>query len=165
MLELFVFNAVMRSGLFKQTDLVIAPLKSQDGDNLYLTELAKTFNIHNTQCFRDVDRQNIFGIVETAGDGYKGFDTAVRALAAAAAKEEMPPSEGDPSAGGGGSSGWWRAGGGVSQELLRCRGTKSTATPPPSPPSTKATQDSASEEDIETGVGEEAPGEEVIASA
>ena len=164
MLELFVFNAVMRSGLFKSSDLVIAPLKSKHGDNLYLSELAKTFNIHNTQCFRDVDRQTIFGIVETAGDGYKGFDTAVRALAAAAAKEEMPPSEGDPSAGGEGSSGWWRAGGGVQQELLRCRGTKSTATPPPSPPSTKATQDSGTEDDIEAGMGEEEEQEE-IASA
>lgn len=90
MLELFVFNSVMRSGLFKPSDLVVAPLKSADGDMLgQLKRLADTFNVHDSQCYRDVDRETIFGIVETAGDGHKGFDSAVRSLAGDAWRRSM----------------------------------------------------------------------------
>ena len=155
MLELFVFNIVQRSGLFKSSDLIITPLKSKDG-GLHLKHLAETFNIHNTQCFRDVDRQTIFGIVETAGDGHKGFDAAVRALAAGAAGE-MPPAEDDPTRGGT-TGGWYRAGGAVGQELLY-RGKKTSSAPPspPSPPNStgEPTEELAVTEDLEAGLGEE----------
>ena len=80
MLELFVFKACQRCGLFADSELVIAPLKSNDTD-LHLRDLAEKFNIHDTKCYRDVDRQTIFGIVETAGDGHLGFTEAVRSLA------------------------------------------------------------------------------------
>ena len=158
MLELYVFNSVMRSGLFKQSDLVIAPLKSK-GSSLHLEKLAATFNIHDTQCMREVDRQTIFGIVEAAGDGHKGFDAAVRALAAVAAGE-TPPSEGDTFSGtaGGGSSGWYRAGGAYGQEMHH-RGQKTSAPPsPPSAPSpTSAVEELAAavDGDLEAGIDEE----------
>ena len=93
MLELFVFKACQRCGLFADSELVIAPLKSNDTD-LHLRDLAEKFNIHDTKCYRDVDRQTIFGIVETAGDGHTGFTEAVLSLAKGAGEAigaEVPP--------------------------------------------------------------------------
>ena len=131
MLELFVFKACQRCGLFGDEELVIAPLRSKD-TNLHLSELANTFNIHNTKCFRDVDRQTIFGIVETAGDGAIGFTDAVRALAKAAGEQvsgEMPPvSEVPGSSSAGGSD--------KPSGNLRRRKDPSAPTPPPSPGAT-----------------------------
>jgi len=138
MLELFVFNSVQRSGLFRSSDLIIAPLKSKttgNADVSMLANLAASFNVHNTMCFRDVDRQTIFGIVETAGDGHKGFDNAVRALAAGAAAGEMPPADVDVSAS--------EASGGTAR---RRRGV---ASPPRSPPmSDEAAGSSSSDEEV-----------------
>ena len=152
MLELFVFNSVMRSGLFKSSDLVIVPLKSK-GSSLHLERLAQTFNIHDTQCFLDIDRQTILGIVETAGDGHKGFDAAVRALAAIAAGE-VPPSEDLDRTGVAGTTGWYRAGGAVHQELHH-RGQKTSAPPSPPDPTDEldATEDELdATEDVEAGI-------------
>ena len=44
-------------------------------------------------CYRDEDKQSIFGIIETAGDGRVGFNDAVRSLANAATMDEahVPP--------------------------------------------------------------------------
>ena len=172
MLELFVFNSVVRSGLFQPTDLVIAPLKNKDSGR-DLERLAQTFNIHDTQCLLDRDRQTILGIVETAGDGHEGFDAAVRALAAIAAAEvppsegaiaagEMPPSE-DQECTSGGTTGWYRAGGAVHQELIQ-RGHKTSVPPSPpvtrspplttSPPETQMDELDATE-DVEAGLGED----------
>ena len=138
MLELFVFNSVQRSGLFRSSDLIIAPLKSKttgNADVSMLANLAASFNVHNTMCFCDVDRQTIFGIVETAGDGHKGFDNAVRALAAGAAAGEMPPADVDVSAS--------EASGGTAR---RRRGV---ASPPRSPPmSDEAAGSSSSDEEV-----------------
>ena len=92
MLELFVFKACQRCGLFADSELVIAPLKSNDTD-LHLRDLAEKFNIHDTKCYRDVDRQTIFGIVETAGDGHLGFTEAVRSLAKAAGEQSADEPE------------------------------------------------------------------------
>ena len=46
---------------------------------------------HNTNCFRDEDKQSIFGIIETAGDGRMGFNDAVRSLANATIVNDDPP--------------------------------------------------------------------------
>jgi hypothetical protein len=51
-------------------------------------QLGQDFDIHNTRCFRDEDKQSIFGIIETAGDGRVGFNDAVRSLANAASANE-----------------------------------------------------------------------------
>ena len=82
--QLYVFNTMMRTGLFRKSDLIIAPLTGSDNIK-QLERLAETFNSHDTQCVREVDRQTIFAIVETAGDGHRGFDAAVRSLSAMAA--------------------------------------------------------------------------------
>ena len=143
MLELFVFNSVQRSGLFTAADLIIAPLKSGGGDgDMHLNELAETFNVHDTKCFRDVDRQTIFGIVETAGDGKKGFDTAVRSLARAAMTPVLAPVSGEmPPADTG------LVGGKGSDATTRRRTASKGASPPPSPPKTSDDEIASGEED------------------
>ena len=149
MLELYVFNTMMRSGLFKPSDLILAPLA---GNTVELEKLAQSFNIHDTKCFRDVDRQTIFAIIETAGDGHKGFDQAVRTLSAIAAGE-VPPAEEDAYPVSSSMTAWHRAGAGVGQEMHH-RGKKTSAPPsPPSPPMGEAPEEqeemNAVEEDLE----------------
>ena len=122
MLELFVFKACQRCGLFSDAELVIAPLRTNE-TNLHLSSLAQKFNIHDTRCFRDVDRQTIFGIVETAGDGAIGFTEAVRSLAKAAGEQvggEMPPVSEMPGA--------------SDAPTAKLRRRASGASAPPSPP-------------------------------
>ena len=86
MLELFVFNALQRTDYFPDaSDLIIEPLKTNT--SLGLADLATSFNLMDTQCYRYVDRQTIFGIVETAGDGSAGFTEAVRQLARGAGEK------------------------------------------------------------------------------
>ena len=143
MLELFVFKACQRCGLFSDTELVIAPLKTS-GTNMHLADLASTFNIHHTKCFRDVDRQTIFGIVETAGDGAIGFTEAVRSLAKAAGEQvggEMPPVSEMPGA--------------SDAPTAKLRRRASGASVPPSPPSPTACKDAAAEVDVEVGADTE----------
>jgi hypothetical protein len=123
MLELFVFKACQRCGLFSDEHLLIAPLRTSS-TNFHLAELATKFNIHHTQCFRDVDRQTIFGIVETAGDGAIGFTEAVKALAKAAGEQvgsEMPPVAEVPGATD------------AEARAARLRKRNPTKSPPPSP--------------------------------
>ena len=103
MLELFVFTSCQRCGLFDEAELEVEPLHGSDASSTssssasppagssaphshysHLEKLARSFRIHDTACYRDVDRETIFGIVETAGDGSAGFTDAVRALARAA---------------------------------------------------------------------------------
>ena len=133
MLELFVFKACQSCGLFTDSELIIAPLRTMGGANTHLADLANKFNIHDTMCFRDVDRQTIFGIVETAGDGHLGFTEAVRSLAKAAGKElgdEVPPAEEMPS---GSKSSPSRRSSTSPQALRKRANAKGGVTPPPSP--------------------------------
>ena len=109
----------MRTGLFSDSELIIAPLQSKETD-MHLAQLADKFNIHDTKCYRDVDRQTIFGIVETAGDGHTGFTEAVRSLAKGAGEAigtEVPPEDFPSKAPG----------------SLRKRAAAGGPTPPPSP--------------------------------
>ena len=101
------------------------------------------------RCYRDVDRQTIFGIVETAGDGHVGFTEAVRDLARAAGEslgEEMPPSSPTSPATSNASPSPKRAATSPSR-ALRKRAT--FPTPPPSPAGQSATEDVDDVDDLD----------------
>ena len=105
MLELFVFSCCQRVGLFTDDHLIVEPLAvspqarsdrlhlfrefSEDYNHLAqgeaekLQALSSNFDIHETDCYREVDKQSIFGIIETAGDGRMGFNDVVRRITAA----------------------------------------------------------------------------------
>ena len=53
------------------------------GEAEKLQALSSNFDIHETDCYREVDKQSIFGIIETAGDGRMGFNDVVRRITAA----------------------------------------------------------------------------------
>lgn len=84
MLELFVMTSCIKCALFSEESLLVVPLSGQRTE---LESLAANFDLHNTSCYRDLDRQTIFGIIETAGDGHIGFNSAVRCVADAAVRQ------------------------------------------------------------------------------
>ena len=55
-----------RCGLFDSTGIEVIPLA---GDEAELEKLATSFDMGNTDCYREVDKSTIFGIIETAADG------------------------------------------------------------------------------------------------
>ena len=99
---------------------------------------ARWWGGENSSIIRQIQKC-LFGIVETAGDGKRGFDEAVRSLARAAGGkvggEEIPPAE----EGGAGST-------------RQRRSTRKVASPPPSP--------GAPEDDFAAAGGESADEEE-----
>jgi predicted short-subunit dehydrogenase-like oxidoreductase (DUF2520 family) len=83
MLEMFVFASVQKIGLFGESDLIIEPLgKNEEA----MAELETSFTMHQTDCYREVDKQTIFGIIETAAEGETAFNKLVRDMAGIARK-------------------------------------------------------------------------------
>ena len=81
MLEMFVFASVQKCGLFGEKDLIIEPLgKNKEA----MSELANSFTMQQTVCYREVDKQTIFGIIETAAQGESAFNALVREMAGVA---------------------------------------------------------------------------------
>lgn len=83
MLEMFVFASVQKCGLFGKDDLIIEPLGK---NKAAMQKLEDSFTMHQTDCYYDVDKQTIFGIIETAAEGEPAFNKLVREVAGIAHK-------------------------------------------------------------------------------
>ena len=80
LLELFVFFSCQRVGVLDADALQVVPLAG-DKSGPTVWELGR-FNLLSTGAFHEHDRQTIFGIVETAGDGKIGlFTESLRSVA------------------------------------------------------------------------------------